>query len=126
MIKKLIGKTNKIKEKASKILGVITGFAAAMKCKIASAAQIPTDVTPETFGQKLVDLVAAYGTPVGGAIILLVITFVGFAILFQANNPEKRAQTMGSLLYVAIAATLIGGGLFFAGIFMGIGNEFAK
>lgn len=123
---KLKERMNKIKAKAGQIWGAIVTFAITMQCKMATAAEIPTNVTPETFSQKLVDLIAKYGTPIGGAIIFGAIVFGGIKLITQAYQAEERARTMGGFWYVLIGSVLVGGALFFAGMFVGLGQEFAK
>lgn len=117
----------KLRKTAVMMVGVITTLAISLQAKIALAegkTGIPTNVTPETFGQKLVELISAYATPLGGAIVLGAVVFGGFKLLTQAYQAEERARTMGGLLYVLIGAILVGGSLFFAGIFVGIGSQF--
>ncbi|WP_054697639.1 TrbC/VirB2 family protein [Syntrophomonas palmitatica] len=83
-----------------------------------------TEVDAENFNTKLVDIVTKYFTPLGGTIILLAVIFGGVKMLMSAYSPEKRKDTMGGLGYVLLGAILVGGAMFFAGVFLGVGKSF--
>ncbi|NLN48615.1 MAG: hypothetical protein GX154_05915 [Clostridiales bacterium] len=83
-----------------------------------------TPVEAESFNTKLLDIASKYLTPLGGTIILFAVVFGGIKLLMSAYSPEKRKETMGGLGYVVVGAILVGGAMFFAGVFLGLGQSF--
>jgi hypothetical protein len=86
-----------------------------------------TDPLPVVTGSDLTDkiknLVQEIGIPVGSSILFLTVCIVAVQLMLTQNNPQKRADTMSGLLYIAIGGILLGGALFFAGVFYGVGKE---
>ena len=80
--------------------------------------------TAETFQDKLIGVVEAYGIPIGGGILLICVCVLGIKMMTGSFNSQKREETMGAFPYVIGGAVLFGGGLFFAGILLGIGQMF--
>jgi len=83
-----------------------------------------TSVDANTFNSKIFSTVQKYMTPLGGTIVLVCIIVGGVRLAISAYSPEKRKQNMDGLWYVLIAAIVIGGSMFFAGVFMGVGESF--
>lgn len=72
---------------------------------------------------KLEQLVNSVGIPVGGGILLISVCVAAIELMIARGRPEKRAETMSGLIYIAIGGILLGGALFFAGLFFGIGRS---
>ncbi|MGB9825898.1 MAG: hypothetical protein ACPLRU_04420 [Desulfofundulus sp.] len=88
----------------------------------ATAAEVKP-LTPETLTEKIIDLVQKVGMPVGGALLFLSVCVAAIELIMARGRPEKRAETMTGLLYIAIGGIILGGALFFAGVFLGIGQN---
>jgi len=84
---------------------------------------VPINVSPETFGQTIVELVQKIGMPIGGAVLFLSICFVAIKIMTSAFNPDKKISAWEGLYQVAIGGIILGGALFLAGFFLGIGDQ---
>ncbi|MBC7106726.1 MAG: hypothetical protein H5T97_12400 [Firmicutes bacterium] len=80
--------------------------------------------TPDAFTSSFFTLLTKYGTPLGGAILLLSMLLIGVRIMLSAINPRQKAEAMEALLYVIIGGIVLGGALFFAGLAVGIGQQF--
>jgi hypothetical protein len=80
--------------------------------------------TPDTFTNSFFTLLTKYGMPLGGAILLLSMILIGVRIMLSAINPRQKAEAMEALLYVIIGGIILGGALFFAGLAVGIGQQF--
>nr|WP_243137636.1 hypothetical protein [Desulfofundulus thermobenzoicus] len=78
---------------------------------------------PSQLTNRIIDLVNKVGVPVGGALLFLSVCVAAIELIMSRGRPEKRAETMSGLLYVAIGGILLGGALFFAGVFFGIGKN---
>ncbi|NPV74299.1 MAG: hypothetical protein HPY89_11115 [Pelotomaculum sp.] len=78
---------------------------------------------PKQLSEKIIKLVQDVGMPVGGALLFLAICVGGIELMLSRGKPEKRAETMSGLLYIAIGGIILGGALFFAGVFLGIGKN---
>lgn len=78
---------------------------------------------PKQLTDKIVDLVNQVGVPVGGALLFLSVCVAAIELIMARGRPEKRAETMTGLLYIAIGGIILGGALFFAGAFLGIGKN---
>ncbi len=83
-----------------------------------------SQVTAEQFSGKIIHIAQAYMMPLGGAIVLIAIIIGGVKMLSGAYSPEKRKEAMGGLGYVLLGAILIGGSMFIAGLFWGVGSSF--
>lgn len=83
-----------------------------------------TEVNAESFNTKLLSIIEKYLQPLGGTIILIAIIIGGVKLLISAYSPDKRKETMGGLGYVLLGAIFIGGAMFFAGVFLGLGQSF--
>ncbi|RKO65687.1 pilin [Desulfofundulus salinus] len=107
-------------KKAAGALGTLAAgiFGAAAPAFAELQPQDPSQLT-----DKIIDLVNRVGMPVGGALLFLSVCVGAIELILSRGRPEKRAETMSGLLYVAIGGIILGGSLFFAGVFFGIGKS---
>ncbi|NHM28943.1 hypothetical protein G7K71_18640 [Desulfofundulus sp. TPOSR] len=78
---------------------------------------------PDQLTDKIIELVNKVGVPVGGALLFLSVCVAAIELIMARGRPEERARVMSGLLYIAIGGIILGGALFFAGVFFGIGKS---
>jgi len=114
---------NKVLKRIKMRLVLIYTSIMVFMCTLPALAGIEVQ-TAETFQDKLIGVVEAYGIPIGGGILLICVCVLGIKMMTGSFNSQKREETMGAFPYVIGGAVLFGGGLFFAGILLGIGQMF--
>jgi hypothetical protein len=78
---------------------------------------------PSAFGEKLVEVFKAIGMPVGGAILFISVCIVAVNMMIHGVNPDKRANAMSGLLWVAGGGIILGAAMFIAGVILGTGEQ---
>lgn len=106
----------------SKIIQAATGTALTLMTTPAFAEGVQAK-DPSELTSKIVQLVQQVGMPVGGALLFLAVCIGAIELIMARGKAEDRARVMGGLLYIAIGGIILGGALFFAGVFLGIGQN---
>lgn len=116
---KIIDSIRKFKDKVTFLMIMLMTFILARP-----ALADVTEINAESFNTKLLGIIEKYLQPLGGSIILIAVIIGGVKLLVSAYSPERRKETMGGLGYVLLGAIFIGGAMFFAGAFLGLGKSF--
>lgn len=74
--------------------------------------------------QTLLELLATYGIPLGGAVLLASVIWTAVQIITSRFRPGKRESVIDNLMYVGIGGILLGGLVFFASLVLGIANTY--
>lgn len=111
-----------MKKKILSVVNLVAIFITVIALPAFAADPIPVQ-TPDSLGQKIVDIVKQTGMPIGGAIMLGSMAFIFIKMIITANNPNKRAEAIGALGYVAFGGIGLGGILFLAGAILGVGKS---
>jgi len=112
-----------LKNKAAYLFGTLAVFIGTHPV-LAEEKSSLSQVSAEQFSSKIITIAQSYMMPLGGAVVLIAIIIGGIKMLSAAYSPEKRKEAMGGLGYVLLGAILIGGSMFIAGLFWGVGSAF--
>lgn len=82
-----------------------------------------TVVDPESFGEKITQLVTDIGMPIGGGILFLSVVIIAIKLMITSSNAQKRTQVMEGFMYMGIGGAVLGGALFVAGLVLGLGQS---
>lgn len=107
----------------SKIIQAATGAVLTLSAAAPAFAEGVQAKDPSELSSKIVQLVQTVGMPVGGALLFLAVCIGAIELIMARGKAEERAKVMSGLLYIAIGGIILGGALFFAGVFLGIGNS---
>lgn len=82
-----------------------------------------SEVEAVEFNNMLLQTVLKYLQPLGGSIVFIAVVVGGIILSLTAYSPDKRKEAMSGLLYVLLGAVVLGGAMFVAGVFIGVGKS---
>ena len=90
-----------------------------------------TRVFAETIGIKEVEqatvsiknAIVELAMPIGAVIVFVSIVTIALKMIFTANNPNRRSENIGALVWVCAGAILLGLALVVSGIIVGIATN---
>ncbi len=68
-------------------------------------------------------VISSIAMPLGGIIIFATVVLVGIKMIVNANNPQKRAESIGSLAWICGGAVVLGLSLIISGIIINIATN---
>lgn len=113
-------KRKRIITKLSTIATTITLFA--MKSNICFATAIGTEEV-ETATENIKRVITSIAMPLGGVLIFASIVVAALKMITNANNPQKRAESIGSLAWICGGGVILGASLIIAGIIVNIATN---
>lgn len=68
-------------------------------------------------------VITSLAMPLGGVLIFASIVVAAIKMIANANNPQKRAESIGSLAWICAGGVILGASLIIAGIIVNIATN---
>ena len=111
----------KLITKLSTFGGMLTLFFLNSNICYATGAIGTAEVTAATDNIKRV--ITSIAMPLGGVLIFASIVVAAIKMIANANNPQKRAESIGSLAWICGGGVVLGASLIIAGIIINIATN---
>lgn len=117
----LLKRNNKIMKKLSIIATSMTLFA--IKNNICVASSTIGIVEVQTATNNIKRVITSIAMPLGGVLIFASIVIAALKMIANANNPQKRAESIGSLAWICGGGVILGASLIIAGIIVSVATN---
>ena len=117
----ILMKKLKITKKISAIGTTLSLIAINAKASFAAEGIGTAEVTTATDNIKRV--ITSIAMPLGGVLIFASIVIAAIKMIANANNPQKRAESIGSLAWICGGGVILGASLIIAGIIINISTN---
>lgn len=77
----------------------------------------------ETATENIERVITSIAMPLGGVLIFASIVVAAFKMIANANNPQKRAESIGSLAWICGGGVVLGASLIIAGIIINVATN---
>lgn len=114
-------KKNKIIKMFVNFIMILIILITQVKCVFAETTIGTAEVEQATNNIKRV--ISSIAMPLGGIIIFAAVVIVGIKMIVNANNPQKRAESIGSLAWICGGAVILGLSLIISGIIINIATN---
>ena len=111
----------KLITKLSTFGGIFTIFLVNSNISYATGAIGTAEVTAATDNIKRV--ITSIAMPLGGVLIFASIVVAAIKMIANANNPQKRAESIGSLAWICGGGVVLGASLIIAGIIINVATN---
>ena len=110
----------KILAKLSAIAATLTVFA--IRCNTVFAEGIGT-AEVQTATDNVKRVITSIAMPLGSVLIFASVVVAAIKMIANANNPQKRAESIGSLAWICGGGVILGASLIIAGIIINIATN---
>lgn len=117
---KLTERKQKIIAKLSTVYTTLTLIA--MQANQAFAESIGTEEV-QTATDNIKRVITSIAMPLGGVLIFASVVIAALKMIVNANNPQKRAESIGSLAWICGGGVILGASLIIAGIIINIATN---
>lgn len=93
-----------------------------LKSNISFATGIGT-AEVQTATDNIKRVITSIAMPLGGVLIFASIVIAAIKMIANANNPQKRAESIGSLAWICVGGIILGLSLIIAGIIINIATN---
>lgn len=115
--------TKKKKQIITKLSAMATTVALlAMQGSVCFASSIGT-AEVQTATDNIKRVITSIAMPLGGLLIFASIVVAAFKMIANANNPQKRSESIGSLAWICGGGVILGTSLIIAGIIINIATN---
>ena len=114
-------KQNKLIKKISTIGTTISLIAINVNSSFAANGIGTAEV--ETATDNIKRVITSIAMPLGGVLIFASIVIAAIKMIANANNPQKRAESIGSLAWICGGGVILGASLIIAGIIINISTN---
>lgn len=77
----------------------------------------------ETATENLKRVITSIAMPLGGVLIFASVVIAAIKMIANSNNPQKRAESIGSLAWICGGGVVLGASLIIAGIIINIATN---
>lgn len=114
----------KLKEKSGKIFSkvVLMITVISMQTNTCIATGIGTQEV-QTATDNIKRVITSIAMPLGGVLIFASVVIAALKMIANANNPQKRAESIGSLAWICGGGVILGLSLIIAGIIINIATN---
>jgi len=77
----------------------------------------------KTATENIERVITSIAMPLGGVLIFASIVVAAIKMIANANNPQKRAESIGSLAWICGGGVILGGSLIIAGIIVNVATN---
>ena len=105
---------------SSKLIPIITVLA--LKTNECLASGIGT-AEVQTATDNIKRVITSIAMPLGGVLIFASIVIAAIKMIANANNPQKRSESIGSLAWICGGGVILGASLIIAGIIINIATN---
>lgn len=116
----LTKKKKQLLTKLSTIGTTITLFA--IKSNVCFAEGIGT-AEVQTATDNIKRVITSIAMPLGGVLIFASVVIAAIKMIANANNPQKRAESIGSLAWICGGGVILGASLIIAGIIINVATN---
>lgn len=106
--------------KLSTLVGMFTLFT--IKNNVVFATGIGTQEV-QTATDNIKRVITSIAMPLGGVLIFASIVVAAIKMIANANNPQKRAESIGSLAWICGGGVVLGASLIIAGIIINVATN---
>ena len=117
----LVTRRKKITQKLSTIGTAITLFA--IKCNVCFAEDGIGTAEVRTATENIKRVITSVAMPLGGVLIFASVVVAAIKMIVNANNPQKRSESIGSLAWICGGGVILGLSLIIAGIIINIATN---
>ena len=111
---------NKLISKLSSIITTITFLV--IQCNQCFAEGIETaEVTTAT--ESIKQVIISIAMPLGGVLIFASVVIAAFKMIANANNPQRRTESISSLAWICGGGVILGASLIISGIILNIATN---
>lgn len=115
--------TKKKKQIITKLSTIGTTIAVLlMQTNMCFAASIGT-AEVQTATDNIKRVITSIAMPLGGLLIFASIVVAAFRMIANANNPQKRSESIGSLAWICGGGVILGASLIIAGIIINVATN---
>ena len=110
--------------KLKEIGAIFTLFA--MKTNLVFATEGGTSIGTaevETATENIKRVITSIAMPLGGVLIFASVVIAAIKMIANSNNPQKRAESIGSLAWICGGGVVLGASLIIAGIIINIATN---
>jgi TRAP-type C4-dicarboxylate transport system permease small subunit len=93
-----------------------------LRCTTSLATGIGTQEV-QTATENIKRVIISIAMPLGGVLIFASIVIAAIKMIANANNPQKRAESIGSLAWICGGGVILGASLIIAGIIINIATN---
>lgn len=117
----------KLTERKQKIVTKLSMFCTtialiAIKTNQAFAESIGTEEV-QTATDNIRRVITSIAMPLGGVLIFASVVIAALKMIVNANNPQKRAESIGSLAWICGGGVILGASLIIAGIIINVATN---
>lgn len=117
----------KLTKKKKQILTKISTFGTTimlvvMRSSMCFAETIGTEEV-QTATDNIKRVITSIAMPLGGVLIFASVVFAALKMIANANNPQKRSDSIGSLAWICGGGVVLGASLIIAGIIINIATN---
>jgi len=96
----------------------------AMRCNMCFAADSGIGTAEvKTATDNIKRVITSIAMPLGGVLIFASIVVAAIKMIANANNPQKRAESIGSLAWICGGGVILGASLIIAGIIINVATN---
>ena len=77
----------------------------------------------QTATDNIKRVITSIAMPLGGVLIFASVVIVALKMIINANNPQKRAESIGSLAWICGGGVILGASLIIAGIIINVATN---
>ena len=77
----------------------------------------------ETATENIKRVITSIAMPLGGVLIFASVVIAAIKMIANANNPQKRAESIGSLAWICGGGVILGASLIIAGIIINVATN---
>ncbi len=106
-----------------KLFTSFTIFLIMMKSNLCMATGAIGTAEVQTAANNIKRVITSIAMPLGGILIFASIVIAALRMIANANNPQKRAESIGSLAWICGGGVILGASLIIAGIIINIATN---
>ena len=77
----------------------------------------------QTATDNIKRVITSIAMPLGGVLIFASVVIAALKMIINANNPQKRAESIGSLAWICCGGVILGASLIIAGIIINVATN---
>ena len=117
----IVKRKNKIAKKLSTMGATITLFL--IKCNMCLAEDGIGTAEVKTATENIKRVITSVAMPLGGVLIFASVVIAAIKMIVNANNPQKRSESIGSLAWICGGGVILGLSLIIAGIIVNVATN---
>ena len=116
-------KKEKLVKKLSTVATIVTLLVIQANTSFATGAGAIGTAEVQAATDNIKRVITSIAMPLGGVLIFASIVVAAIKMIANANNPQKRAESIGSLAWICGGGVILGASLIIAGIIINIATN---